>query len=136
AEAPCLIAQRAAPAEELVKASTPAAPKCEIVAEQLNKPLSATVKSIVLATDSPDAQGQAKIWLLLLRGDHELNEVKTRKLPGFENGYRFATEDEIMATFGCVPGYLGPLNTTGPVTIIADHTVANMSDFICGANQE
>ncbi|MGB3290044.1 MAG: proline--tRNA ligase [Burkholderiaceae bacterium] len=136
AEAACLIAQRGAATEALAKTPTPDAPKCEIVAQQLNRPLADTVKSIVLATDNPEAPGQARIWLLLLRGDHELNEVKTGKLAGFEGGYRFATEQEIMATFGCVPGYLGPLNPTGPVTIIADRTVANMSNFICGANQE
>ncbi|MFW7341517.1 proline--tRNA ligase [Pollutimonas sp. H1-120] len=135
AEAACLIPQRGSASEELFKAATPSAPKCEIVAGQLNRPLTDTVKSIVLATESADAAGQARIWLLLLRGDHELNEVKAGKLAGLA-GYRFATEDEIMATFGCVPGYLGPVNPTGPVTVIADRTVANMSNFICGANQE
>src|SRR3546814_6401096 len=76
------------------------------------------------------------LWLLLLRGDHELNEIKISKLAGFECGHRFATEDEIMEAFGCVPGYLGPVNPVKPVTVIADRTVANMSNFICGANQE
>lgn len=134
AAAPCLVAQRAAPTAELFKAPTPEAPKCEIVAEQLDRPLTDTVKAIVLATESTDKP--ATIWLLLLRGDHELNEVKTSKLPGFENGYRFATEAEILDAFGCVPGYLGPVNMPGPVKVIADHTVANMSDFICGANEQ
>src|SRR5690606_35092384 len=96
--------------EALAKTATPDAPKCEIVAQQLNKPLAETVKSIVLATETADTPAQTRIWLLLLRGDHSLNEIKTGKLPGFENGYRFATEEEILATFGCVPGYLGPIN--------------------------
>lgn len=134
AEAPCLLAERASAAEPLTKQPTPGASKCELVAEQLERPLTHTVKAIVLATD-PD-KAPAKIWLLLIRGDHELNEVKTGKLPGFENGYRFASEDEILDTFGCVPGYLGPLNPLRELAIIADHTVANMSDFICGANEE
>ncbi|NYT86995.1 proline--tRNA ligase [Pollutimonas harenae] len=136
AEAACLIPQRGAATDALNKTSTPDAPKCELVAQQLGKPLSDTVKSIVLATDNPDDPAQATIWLLLLRGDHDLNEVKTSKLEGFENGYRFATEAEILDSFGCVPGYLGPINTIKPVTIIADRTVANMSNFICGANTE
>ena len=137
AAAPCLIAQRGAATEALVKTATPDAPKCEIVAQQLNRPLTETVKSIVLATDPANAkEGQVNIWLLLLRGDHDLNEVKTAKLAGFENGHRFATEEEILATFGCVPGYLGPIKPLKPVTVIADSTVANMSDFICGANTE
>lgn len=136
AEAPCLIPERAAPAEALQKTATPDAPKCELVAEQLGRPLTDTVKSIVLATDPVEESEPVKIWLLLLRGDHELNEIKTSKLPGFENGYRFATEEEIVEHFGCMPGYLGPLNTRKPVNVIADTTVANMSDFICGANEE
>ncbi|NYT58324.1 proline--tRNA ligase [Alcaligenaceae bacterium] len=136
AAAPCLIAQRGEATEELAKTPTPSAPKCELVAKQLGKPLSDTVKSIVLATENPDEPAQATIWLLLLRGDHELNEIKTGKLEGFKNGYRFATEAEILDTFGCVPGYLGPLNTVKPVTVIADHTVVNMNNFVCGANTE
>ncbi|MBV6272331.1 proline--tRNA ligase [Alcaligenaceae bacterium CGII-47] len=135
AQAPCLLSERAAPNESLTKRATPHAPKCEIVAEQLGHPLAHTVKAIVLATE-PD-QAPPKIWLLLIRGDHELNEVKTSKLPGFGDGYRFATEDEILETFGCVPGYLGPIQPRRELGgIIADFTVANMSDFICGANEE
>jgi prolyl-tRNA synthetase, family II len=136
AAAPCLVAQRAEPRETLQKTATPNAPKCESVAELLGRPLSDTVKSIVLATDPQEEGGEVRIWLLLLRGDHELNEIKTGKLPGFENGYRFASEAEIVEHFGCIPGYLGPVNTVKPVTVIADLTVANMSDFICGANDE
>ncbi|MDN5843490.1 MAG: proline--tRNA ligase [Alcaligenaceae bacterium] len=134
AEAPNLIAERAPASESLTKRATPQAPKCEIVAEQLGRPLQDTVKSIVLATEAKD--GPARIWLLLIRGDHELNEVKAGKLPGLENGYRFATEEEILETFGCVPGYLGPIAPHREITIIADHTVAHMADFICGANEE
>src|SRR5690554_2454962 len=98
ADAPCLIPERQAPQEPLEKRATPEAPKCELVAEQLGLPLARTVKSIVLATDP--AEGPARIWLLLIRGDHELNEVKVGKLPGFEDGYRFATEAEILEAFG------------------------------------
>ncbi|MFA7670417.1 MAG: proline--tRNA ligase [Burkholderiaceae bacterium] len=136
AEAPCLIPERAPAREALQKVATPDAPKCELVATQLSRPLSDTVKSIVLATDPAEAGAPVRIWLLLLRGDHDLNEIKVAKLPGFENGHRFATEEEIIDHFGCVPGYLGPVNTRKPVTVIADLTVAHMSDFICGANDE
>jgi prolyl-tRNA synthetase len=73
---------------------------------------------------------------LLIRGDHSLNEIKASKLAGFENGHRFATEDEILDTLCCVPGYLGPVNTRKPGVVIADHTVAHMNNFICGANRE
>ena len=136
AEAPCLIAERGAAAEALVKTPTPDAQKCEAVAELLQRPLSDTVKSIVLATEPEEEGGQAALWLLLLRGDHELNEVKAGKLAGLDRGYRFATDAEIKRAFGCPPGYLGPIQTQEPMTVIADATVANMSNFICGANDE
>ena len=134
APAPCLIAERAAPGAAMQAVATPDATKCELVAEFLKLPLSQTVKSIVLATEQ---EGQpVKIWLLLLRGDHELNEIKVGKIPGLDKGFRFATETEIVEHFGCKPGYLGPVNTKLPVSVVADLTVANMHDFVCGANQE
>ena len=139
AEALPLIAERAAPRESLVRAPTPGKAKCEEVAELLGLPLERTVKSIVLAVDQLDAQGvitgPARIWLLLVRGDHELNEIKASKVAGLGNGFRFATEAEIVEHFGCKPGYLGPLGTAKPVHVVADRTVANMSDFVCGANE-
>ncbi|WP_019449577.1 proline--tRNA ligase [Cupriavidus sp. BIS7] len=130
AEALPLLASRAAPAEELKKTSTPEKAKCEHVAEFLGIPLTRTVKSIVLAADS---DAGAQIWLLLIRGDHELNEVKASKVPGLTE-FRFATENEIVDTFGSPPGYLGPIGPKKPVKVVADRTVANMSDFCCGAN--
>jgi len=133
APAACVIPERLPPTEALMKTATPKATTCALVAEQLGRPLTDTVKSIVLATDGKDGEAGARIWLLLLRGDHEMNAVKVSKLPGLQ-GYRFATEAEILDAFGCVPGYLGPLNTRAPVSIIADSTVVNMRDFICGAN--
>jgi len=73
--------------------------------------------------------------VLLLRGDHELNEIKVGKVDGLA-GHRFSTEAEILEVFGTVPGYLGPVGTKVPVTVVADRTVANMADFVCGANEE
>ncbi|HUL64163.1 MAG TPA: proline--tRNA ligase [Burkholderiaceae bacterium] len=138
AEALPLIAHRAPPAEAMKKTPTPGKEKCEDVAELLGIPLERTVKSIVLAVDA-NADGKpadAAIWLLLIRGDHELNEVKANKVPGLRDGFRFATEAEILATFGTKPGYLGPIGARRPIHIVADRTVANMSDFVCGANEE
>lgn len=134
AEAAALIPQRQPAGRALEAVPTPGAAKCEEVAAQLGIPLETTIKSIVLATE-PEP-GQVRIWLLLLRGDHVLNEIKAAKVPGLDQGYRFATEDEIVAHFGCKPGYLGPINTLKPVQVIADRTVANMGDFVCGANRE
>ncbi|KVE41821.1 proline--tRNA ligase [Burkholderia sp. BDU5] len=132
AEALPLFASRAAPAEAMQKVATPGKAKCEAVAELLSIPLERTIKSIVLATDNDGAE--PSIWLLMLRGDHDLNEIKTAKLPGLA-GYRFATETEIVEWFGTPPGYLGPIGTKKPVRVIADRTVANMSDFVVGANE-
>jgi prolyl-tRNA synthetase len=117
---------------------TPGKSTCEDVAALLGAALSTTVKSLVLATDETDEQGNikaSKIWLLLLRGDHDMNEVKVGKLPGLNAGFRFATLTEIDEHFGCKPGYLGPLNLKKPLNVVADREVAVMADWICGANQ-
>ena len=134
AAAPCLIPNRASATSPMVLTPTPGASKCEAVAELLGIPLANTIKSIVLATDSE--KDPAQIWLLLLRGDHELNEIKAGKIEGLNKGFRFATETEIIEAFGCKPGYLGPVGMKQPVKVIADLTVANMHDFVVGANQE
>jgi prolyl-tRNA synthetase len=101
--------------------------------------LQSTVKSLVLATEEKSAAGdivKTTLWLLLVRGDHALNEVKASKLPGLKNGFRFATVNEIEDHFGSKPGYLGLIGLKKPVRVIADSTVARMADFICGANEE
>jgi prolyl-tRNA synthetase len=132
AEALPLVTERAAPTEAMKKTSTPGKAKCEAVAELLGIGLERTIKSIVLATDNEGAE--PTIWLLMLRGDHDLNEVKVGKLPGL-SGFRFATEAEIVEWFGTPPGYLGPIGTKKPVKVVADRTVANMSDFVVGSNE-
>ena len=136
AEALALSAARGAATQALVKTPTPGKSKCEDVAALLGLPLSRTVKSIVLTVEKEeDGKVDKQVWLLLLRGDHELNEVKASKVPGLSD-YRFATEAEIVECFGTKPGYLGPIGTRMPVKVVADRTVANMSDFVCGANEE
>ncbi|MCX2861342.1 proline--tRNA ligase [Paucibacter sp. PLA-PC-4] len=138
AEAVALLATRGAATQPLSKTPTPGKSTCADVAELLALPLTQTVKSLVLATDELDDKGDIKkstVWLLLLRGDHELNEVKAGKLEGLKAGFRFATVTEIEEHFGCKPGYLGPINLKKPVKIIADRTVAHMADFVCGANE-
>ncbi|MDX9741199.1 MAG: proline--tRNA ligase [Gammaproteobacteria bacterium] len=132
AEALPPVAVRPAPTFAMEKVATPDTIRCEDVARLLGLPLETTVKSIVLATDTPLGP---EVWLLLVRGDHDLNEVKAGKLPGFDGGFRFASEPEIIEHFGCPPGYLGPLNTKKPVKVVADRTVANMADFVSGANE-
>ncbi|MDO7594950.1 MAG: proline--tRNA ligase [Burkholderiaceae bacterium] len=124
--------------QTMVATATPGKSTCADVAELLGLSLSQTVKSIVLATEPKNEDGttgEAQVWLLLLRGDHDMNEVKVGKLPAFGNGFRFATVPEIEAHFGCKPGYLGPINTVKPVHLIVDRSVAVMADWVCGANQ-
>ncbi len=138
AEALPLLAARAPAQSPLQKTATPGKTKCADVAQFLGVPVEQTVKAVVVAAASAaaDAAAAPEIVLLLLRGDHELNEVKTGKLPGFGDGWRMASDAEIADTFGCPPGSLGPIAPRKAVRVIADRTVANMSDFVCGANEE
>ncbi len=139
AESLPLLASRASPSGSLTKTPTPNKSTCEDVAQLLSVPLSTTVKSLVLATDERKDDGSigaTTVWLLLVRGDHALNEVKAGKVPGLKDGYRFATAAEIEDRFGCKPGYLGPIGMRKRVLVVADRTVARMADFICGANDE
>jgi prolyl-tRNA synthetase len=138
AEAVSPDSQRDSAKQQLSKTPTPGKSTCEDVADLLGVPLAQTVKSLVLATDEKNDAGdvlKTTIWLLLLRGDHMLNEVKVGKIAGLKDGHRFATGAEIEDHFNCKPGYLGPIGLSRPVTVVADRTVAAMSDFICGANE-
>ena len=130
---------RPAPAQALTKTPTPGKSTCADVAVLLRLPLAQTVKSLVLATDEINSEGvvvKSQVWLLLVRGDHDMNEVKVGKLPGFDKGFRFATLAEIDAHFGCKPGYLGPVNLVQALKVVADLEVAVMADWVCGANAE
>ncbi|HET7033612.1 MAG TPA: proline--tRNA ligase [Casimicrobiaceae bacterium] len=123
---------RPVPSEPMQKVPTPGMATCEEVADLLHLPLSRTVKCIMLATDS---EGQAtRLWMLLIRGDHALNEVKVTKVAGLGK-FRWATEAEIVAATGCEPGYLGPVGIPRDLPLIVDRSVAVMADFICGANE-
>ncbi|AVQ83911.1 MULTISPECIES: proline--tRNA ligase [unclassified Variovorax] len=138
AEALAPAGPRPAAAKALEKTPTPGKSTCADVAELLGVPLSTTIKSLVLATDIVDEAGNPKgsqVWLLLLRGDHDMNEIKVGKLPGLNQGFRFATLAEIDEHFGCKPGYLGPLNLKKPVKLVADREAAVMADWITGANE-
>ncbi len=139
AEALAPQAPRPAAAQAMAKTPTPGKSTCADVAELLALPLRNTVKSLVLATDELDGQGEiarTRLWLLLLRGDHDMNEVKAGKVPGLDAGFRFATVPEIIDHFGTKPGYLGPIGLKKPVKIVADREVAVLADWVCGANAE
>ena len=128
---------RPAASQALAKTPTPGKSTCADVAALLGLPLTNTIKSLVLATDELNNEGvvvKSQVWLLLVRGDHDMNEVKVGKLAGFENGFRFATIAEIEDHFGCKPGYLGPIGLQKPLKIVIDREVAVMADWVCGAN--
>lgn len=128
---------RKAASRAMTRTPTPDKATCADVAQLLGIPLETTVKSLVLATDQTDEAGKiikTQIWLLLLRGDHDMNEVKVGKVPGLA-GFRFATLPEIEEHFGCKPGYLGPLNLQKTVKLVVDREVAALSDWVCGANE-
>ena len=131
AEALAPAAPRPAPAHALEKVLTPGKTRCEAVAEQLAIPLARTVKAIAV-------MHEGTFVLLVIRGDHSLNEIKAQKVQGLDP-FRFATDAEIQSALGCKPGYIGPplaSSNLAKVRIVADRSVAAMADFVCGANEE
>jgi prolyl-tRNA synthetase len=116
--------KRKAPTQEMQKVPTPGKTTCEQVAQLLKLGLRQTVKAVAVMHDE-------EFYLLLIRGDHTLNEIKTQKLIG---AFRFATDGEIEESLGCKAGYIGPVGARAKV--IADRAVSAMSDFVCGANEE
>jgi prolyl-tRNA synthetase len=127
AEAVAPNAHRAASAEPMQRVSTPGMATCEEVAELLKLPLGRTVKCIMLHSGG-------RLHMLLIRGDHTLNETKVGKLPEL-SGFRWASDAEITAAMRCSPGYLGPVGMPADMPLIVDRTVEVMSDFVCGANE-
>ncbi|MBI5279434.1 MAG: proline--tRNA ligase [Burkholderiales bacterium] len=120
---------RPAPAEDMKRVPTPGKATCEDVAALLGVPLQRTVKSLVVMSNA------GELWLALVRGDHDMNEVKLNKVLGGD-GFRFAATREIEQAFGSQPGYLGPVGLPATIKVVADREVALMADWICGANEE
>ncbi len=133
AEALAPAASRGAATQPMEKIATPGKTACADVAEFLSVPLTRIVKSIAVISEKDD--GSTTFALLLLRGDHELNEIKASKLAAI-SPFRFASESEVEEYLGCKPGYIGPATVDRKkVAVFADRSVAAMSDFICGANE-
>lgn len=123
---------RANASVSMQEVDTPKQTTCVDVAKLLNIGIEKTVKAIALIANSIEGEGQ--FYLALLRGDHNLNEVKLAKLSGLSE-FRLATEEEIRTNLLCPPGFIGPVGVGAQVKVIADKTVALMSDFVCGANK-
>lgn len=134
-----VIEKREQPTETMQKVPTPGREKCEDVVKLLGVELTRSMKSVILAADRVNEKGEplpAQIVMIMLRADHDLNEVKAGHLPELKEGFRFATDSEILQAFGSKPGYIGPVGVRDDIVVYADLTAANMSDFICGANEE
>ncbi len=119
--------ERPAATKEMQKVPTPGKTTCEQVTEMLDLPLSRSMKALAVMHEDD-------MVMLLVRGDHQLNEIKASKISGLDP-FRFATEQEIESRIGCRPGYIGPVGLPEGIRVIADRSVATMSDFVCGANE-
>ncbi len=131
AEALAPMSARPAATQAMKEVATPGKIKCEDVAEFLGLRIEKMVKAIAVIRDGIPEGEPGRFALILLRGDHDLNEIKTQKIIGH---FRFAREDEIEERLGCRPGYIGPVGINHVATF-ADRTVAAMGDFVCGANK-
>ena len=133
AEALAPAAPRSAATKTMEKVATPGKRACADVASCLAVDVEKVVKSIAVVSEK--VGGENTFALLLLRGDHELNEIKASKIAGL-SPFRLASESEVEEFLGCKPGFIGPVAVDSEkVAIFADRTVAAMSDFVCGANE-
>ena len=121
--------ERGSAIEELRLVDTPNCKTIAALVEQFQLPIEKTIKTLLVRSIEKD-----QLVALIVRGDHELNEIKAANLPQVAQPLVFATEAEIRATMGAGPGSLGPLNL--PISCVIDRSVALMSDFVAGANQE
>lgn len=135
AEAVCLKQAPDAPTEELKEVFTPNCKTIAAVAEFLNLPVEKTIKTMLIK--GVDEDGEPNIIALVLRGDHNINEIKVEKIKGAVAPFEFASEADIVAKIGCQPGSIGPqgLKAAG-IRVVVDRSAAVLSDFCAGANKD
>ena len=124
----------ATPPAPIEKVATPDQKTITDVARFLRQETTRCVKTLVVKAEAADTQTDAPLVAIILRGDHELNEIKAAKLPGVAQPLQFADEAQIVAAFGAHPGSLGPV--ASPIPVLVDHAAAALSSFICGANED
>src|SRR5690606_5461614 len=129
AEAVAPTAARPAPSADMEKVATPEAKTIAALVEQFQLPVEKTVKTLIV-----HGAEEGKLVALIIRGDHELNEIKAAKHELVASPLVFATDEEIRAAIGAGPGSLGPVGLSMPVII--DRSVAIMADFAAGANDD
>ncbi|AKH70411.1 prolyl-tRNA synthetase [Spongiibacter sp. IMCC21906] len=133
AEALAPAGERPTATAELEKVATPGAHSIDEVASQLNCPSNTILKTLVVYSEA-DEDGKQDLIALVLRGDHQLNEIKAEKINGVANPLTFASEEDIDKTLSCKPGSLGPVGLD--IRCIIDRSAAHCSDFVCGANED
>ncbi len=121
---------RPSPSETMQEVATPGQHSIEQVSAFLNVPAASVVKTLIVQGDDEDAP----LVALVVRGDHELNDIKAEKLHGIAVPLTFASEEQIRANLGCSVGSIGPVSLKIPVVV--DHSAAHLADFVCGANRD
>jgi prolyl-tRNA synthetase len=132
AEALAPAGERPAPSMNATKIATPNAHTIAEVSAYLKVAEQQTVKTLLVKGEA-DAQGKAGVVALVLRGDHELNDIKAEKVAGVAAPMAFASEEEIREVAGCDAGSIGPQNLK--CKVIVDRSAAHLADFVCGANE-
>ena len=122
---------RPAASQPMTLVDTPDQLTIAAVSEFLKVPAEQSVKTLIVLGAEEEGKPQPLV-ALVLRGDHELNEIKAEHLPDVHAPLTFASEAQIVSTIGCKPGSIGPVKL--PITVIADHSAAHLADFVCGAN--
>ena len=125
--------ERPAPAEQMTLVDTPNQTTIEAVCAFLDLPATRTVKSLIVLGTAEEDKEQPLV-ALILRGDHELNEIKAENHPAIHAPLTFASEAQIQQALGCKPGSIGPVGMN--IKVIADHSAAHLADFVCGANED
>ncbi|MDE0841634.1 MAG: proline--tRNA ligase [Porticoccaceae bacterium] len=126
------IEDAAAPAEIMLQVATPGDKTIDQVCKTLSIEPRQMIKTLIVT--APDADGQHQLFALVVRGDHQLNEVKAQHALQLDNEIGMASEEQIYKALNCAAGSLGPVDL--PITLVVDHSAANLATFTCGANRD
>tara|TARA_R110000772_G_scaffold26400_22_gene68157 strand:- start:576 stop:2333 length:1758 start_codon:yes stop_codon:yes gene_type:complete len=128
--------QRQAAKQEKTLVATPDATSIQDICTLLGVEASQTLKTLIVLGEHTDKKKDQPLVALIVRGDHQLNEVKASKLAGVQAPLEFASEEQISKLLNCKPGSIGPADLPGEIKLVVDRDAALVSDFICGANQD
>lgn len=128
--------QRSAPQQEKNLVHTPDTNSIDEVCRLLQVEADQTLKTLIVLGEPGDSEAAVPLVALILRGDHQLNEVKASKLQGVQSPLCFASEEQIGSALACKPGSIGPVGLPANIKVIVDRDAALLNDFVCGANQD